>query len=332
MNARVLILVSVKKSNFVEAVILIGAISEKVSEWLASKSVRKKYFKLSQRNIYIFPTSAGFSFLGLLVLMLVTAINYQNSLVYLLTFFLGSIFFISIWMCFLNLSGLEVSTVDVARNFEGDDSIYLLCFNSPDHIPIGLMAGVSKQNMGHVLFNTEGLHKHSLRVDHENRGVHRLERLRLESRFPFGFIIAWTWLKLDAELIVYPKPIFGTKNPVGSLDAVNVNAQLKSDQVEDLKAYQSGDPSSRIIWKKYAAKDELVVRDVEHAVYNSDWVSWSDYDTNNLEAKLSYLCDEVCRLSHHQQRFGFNIPGARFEPETGAQHRQKCLDALALYS
>ena len=81
---------------------------DKLSKWLSSKSPRKKKFILSQRNIYIFPSAFGLFFLVLLLLMLLTAINYQSSLIYLLTFFLGAIFFLSIWACFLNFSGLIV--------------------------------------------------------------------------------------------------------------------------------------------------------------------------------------------------------------------------------
>ncbi len=119
---------------------------DKLSKWLSSKSPRKKRFILSQRNIYIFPSSFGFCFLVLLLLMLLTAINYQSSLIYLLTFFLGSIFFLSIWACFLNFSGLIVEAMEPGRCFENELIHYNYRISKSKGLPLSLKVGLNKEN------------------------------------------------------------------------------------------------------------------------------------------------------------------------------------------
>src|SRR5690606_27975345 len=56
--------------------------------WLARRIPRARAVTLDQRRIFIFPTPAGLAFLGLLALLLLVAINYQNNLAFALVFFL----------------------------------------------------------------------------------------------------------------------------------------------------------------------------------------------------------------------------------------------------
>ncbi|MGZ8143019.1 MAG: DUF58 domain-containing protein, partial [Methylosarcina sp.] len=63
---------------------------------------------LNHRRIFILPTARGMGFALLLLVLLLIAFVYNNNLVYLLTFWLASIFFISILHCFKSLAGLVV--------------------------------------------------------------------------------------------------------------------------------------------------------------------------------------------------------------------------------
>ncbi|MCP4010904.1 MAG: DUF58 domain-containing protein, partial [Proteobacteria bacterium] len=67
-----------------------------------------KSIRFHLRNIYIMPTIAGMGLMGVVVLTLVAAINFQNSLIYMVCFWLGSLLVINILYTFRNLSGLEL--------------------------------------------------------------------------------------------------------------------------------------------------------------------------------------------------------------------------------
>lgn len=289
-------------------------------------------FTLSQKNVYIFPTRQGFTFLALVLLMLITAINYQSSLIYLFLFLLGAVFFISIWLCFLNLSGLQVSTYEQAECFSGQACPFHIRLFSEHNASIAVGAGVDGNSLSKVNVQPGETVDQSIFSPPVARGLHTLKRLRLESTFPFGMIIAWTWLKLDAKTIVYPKPVQAGHTQVAKSGVASDQPLQMTDELNELKRYQEGDASNRIIWKHYAAKDQLVVRSYEAGGADPTWLKWDDYETGNVELKLSYLCFDVLDLSRQGQSFGLDIPGRRVSPGVGEIHRRDCLTALALFS
>ena len=303
---------------------------EKISRWLSSKSPPKSRFVLSQKNIYIFPTKSGFAFLALLLLMLITAINYQNSLIYLMLFFLGVVFVISIWMCFLNLAGLEIASRDVGFCFESEDACFLLHLSAKKGVPLGLYVGLTSGKLHGVNFNHENVTV-SIPVSGLKRGRHRCERIRLESAYPFGFIKAWTWLRTESTVIVYPKkvraPRVATSNSLDDHDA-----KLSESQPDDeIKAYVAGDNSKRIVWKKYAAQDSLVVRKNVPTSISNYWLRLTDYEASDAELRLQHLCYDVCQYSESNVNFGLELPGTTIPVGEGEMHQAKCLELLATY-
>jgi Protein of unknown function DUF58 len=308
-----------------------NSLPERVGHWISSKTERSERFTLSQKNIYIFPSAAGFGFLLLLLLMLLTAINYQNSLVYLLTFFLGAIFFISIWMCFLNLTGLIVAKGEAGGYFQGELAYYEIKLHKAGSGVYGLRVGLDEASAEFVAVRSDELTPHSVRVDKLTRGQHRLKRLRLSSTFPFGLIRAWTWLKLDAEVIIYPQPVkcdLSLSQVSGNHGAKSVH---KSEEFNDFREYRQGDSFQRLNWKKYAASDVLVVREHDDLFLNPDWVRWQDYESSAKEQVLQYMCYQVCRLYQEDQVYGMELPNRRIDPANGERHYLACLTALAQY-
>ena len=63
--------------------------------WVNRRIPPARAVTLDQRRIFIFPSRAGFFFGLSLLLMLTTAINYQNNMSYALTFLLSTLFIIA---------------------------------------------------------------------------------------------------------------------------------------------------------------------------------------------------------------------------------------------
>jgi hypothetical protein len=72
-----------------------NALTRRIRAWWQSRLPATDSWTLTQRNIYIVPTRAGFMFLLVLVVMLLASINYQLSLGYVLTFLLAGAGFVS---------------------------------------------------------------------------------------------------------------------------------------------------------------------------------------------------------------------------------------------
>jgi uncharacterized protein (DUF58 family) len=304
---------------------------ESISGWLASRAPRRKQFILSRNNIYIFPSASGLIYLLMLLVMLLTAINYQNSLIYALTFFLGTLFFLSIWMCFLNLSGLRIERAETGRVFEGEPSEYFCRISKKKQLPPALKLGPDKVRARIIPYLQHETVDVAVITGPESRGRHKIPRIYLESRFPFGLIVAWTWLKPDLDVLVYPRAVQGYPESALNGEGDVSNRVSSTGDLNDIKEYRPGDPGNRILWKKYAASDALVVRHHEQSNYKPDWVSWDHYPSAATEDRLRFLCFDVCQLSDARRTFGLAIPGVRIEPDYGEIHRRKCLDALALF-
>lgn len=301
---------------------------ERLGIHLSRHRKMKQSETLSRRNIYIFPSKSGLGFLGMLLLMLVTAINYQNSLVYLFTFMLAAVFFVSIWLCFFELSGLEVSAGDpgdvaageaVPFNFRlqcGHDINLLYC-NLPkgEEVAVHFAAG---EHADVRLWSTP-----------RNRGVYEAPRLKIATRFPFGLITAWTYVRIASTAYVYPKPEEAFSVQRQGQEGEHVQRRVDSDLPTDLRDYQQGDMINRVVWKHYASKDVMVVRTPEKYQPNADWLRWEDYSDVATEQRLRYLAYDVLTMSRTRRPFGLELPDAIRGPGEGAQFVQECLRALA---
>jgi len=312
-------------------IVKFSLLPESISRWLSDKSSRNNQFTLSQNNIYIFPSKMGFVFVLLIVLMLLTAINYQSSLIYMFTFFIGAVFFVSILLCFLNMNGLCVSSYQTLECFEGDLRAHAVELSNISESSFGLRLGVDKHLLNEISVIKNTKYVHNLLLPADKRGLHVLDRLRIESSFPFGFIIAWTWLKLDSRVLVFPKPIEGDRSQYGGGAASKGNSRFLLEDLTELKSYQQGDSTLRIVWKQLAAKDQLIIRNRDQGVSDSTWLTWDLYAASSTERKLQHLCFDILDIHRKQQAYGLDIPGVLIKPSKGELHKRKCLKALALF-
>ena len=64
----------------------------------------------------------------------------------------------------------------------------------------------------------------------------------------------------------------------------------------------------------------------------SAMLDWETLTGQNIEQKLSRLCDMVIKAERLNIAYGLKLPGNTIDPDQGEAHRQKCLKALALHA
>jgi hypothetical protein len=106
-------------------------VGKRFDAWLDRRIPPAQRITLNQANIFIFPTGFGFVFGGLLIILILGAINYQNSLVYGVAFLLGSMFIVTILYTFRNLSGLSIELAEAKTGFVGEDIEFNVRFTRP---------------------------------------------------------------------------------------------------------------------------------------------------------------------------------------------------------
>ena len=165
------------------------------------------------------------------------------------------------------------------------------------------------------------------------RGLFRPERLLVETFYPVGLLRSWTWLALDIDVLVYPRPLKCALEGVAAADDNDdgeVIPVVGSDDFYQFKQYQPGDSLKHVFWKSYAKGQELQTK--QFASYREQrlWLDWQLF-SGAEEDRLSKLCYWVLQLENNNDEYGLRLPDVEIAPGHGGQHQAEVLKALALY-
>lgn len=309
------------------------ALAAPLNRWINRRLPRSDSQVFGQKNIFILPTGAGMVFGLLLLVMLVTGINYQNSLIYLLVFLLGAIFVGAMHQTHRNLSGLTLALLAAGDGEAGGDIPFRFRIASGKDDSLGLALSVASARTDGIHVPAGEVREVSLAIPAAQRGYLRPERVRIETRFPFGLLKAWSWLRPASAGTVSPRPVpapevTGTREDPDETTSV---APTAGQDQADLRPWREGDLSPRVMWKRYARTGQLVVADWEAQGGSPNWLDFSAFPGVDTELRLSYLAWMVHDRTAKGTKFGLNLPGEIIEPDTGSHHAQRCLRALAVW-
>jgi uncharacterized protein (DUF58 family) len=290
---------------------------------------------LTQRNVYILPTRAGFMLGATLLVLLVASINYQLNLGYLLTFLLAGSAVVGMHVCHGTLRGLSMSLVPPEPQFGGNHANVRVTLTSQRKTPrYGI--GLSVLGAGQWVWcdvPAQGASTVELAFPTGRRGLHPVPTLTLETRFPLGTFRVWTIWRPAAKVLVYPQPESNPPPlPSGEPRAAGtVNAHASdSGEYDGVRPYRRGDPLKMIAWKKAAGRDELISRDSLQAQHFELWLDLAQTGGATLEHRLSRLCAWVLEAELLELDYGLRLNAVEIAPAHGELHRRRCLEALAL--
>ncbi|MDP2548709.1 DUF58 domain-containing protein [Oceanobacter sp. 4_MG-2023] len=303
--------------------------------WLNRRLPATRSLVLSHRAIFIVPTRIGLLYLALVALLLVTAINYQNSLIYGMAFWLFSVGLSAMLLTFRNLTGLTVSSQEAIHGYAGqvfDLPLRLVAAPRREHLNLWLQY---PDNPGQRVSIERGSAE-SVRLSYRcyQRGYLSPGRVLLESRFPLGLFRAWSWIKLDFSTLVYPQPqpspfVFRSGEGAGELLGATLEVRGEQD-FRGLRQYQPGDSMRQIAWKQLARGKGLVTKDFDSDEGASCWLDWAN-TSGDLESRLSQLCGWVLEAHQLGWQYGVRLPGQESAPEHSDAHLGACLKMLTLY-
>ncbi len=302
--------------------------------WLLKRIPPGPSVRLDQRRIFIMPTAVGMTYLLALLLMLVAGINYQNSLAYALTFLLGAVFVVAILHTWRNLAGLELQAGGAEAGFLGEPARLRVRLESRARLYQAVAVGWPSSGLQRVDVPAGGTCEVELNLPGERRGWLRPGRMRVESRFPLGILVAWSWVDLQLAALVYPRPVEGPPSTApGLAEDECEGTHASGDGIDDyrgLRRWQPGDSRKRLNWKAYSRGQGLLVKDFA-ALAGEDPLLDLDALDGDVEARLSQLCHQVLTLSARQQPFALRLGGQHLAAGSGVEHRDRCLRALALF-
>lgn len=299
-------------------------------------------YSLTQRRIFILPTAQGLAFFAALGVMLIGAINYNNSLGYMLVFLLGSMALVSTLHAYRNLAGLKARPGRSAAAFAGEPVRLGLCLDNPR--PLARRAlrlafrydagGKRPARQGVPLAAPAGQGRCTdFAVPSHRRGRLELLRPRLETRFPLGLFRAWAPLPLSLGGVVYPAPA-GERPLPEPLQGAAAEGRSSDEGQEDFSGHRDfhpGDPPRRVNWKAAARDPRLQVKVFQGGGAGDRLLTWDEAGPGDTEQRLSQLCRWLLEAEQAGGRYGLRLPGTDIAPDRGEAHLEACLTALALH-
>lgn len=310
---------------------------QRIADWIfRAKFPETAPVKLIQRRIFILPSRTGYFFAFVLLLLLLTSINYTLSLGFLLTFLLGGMVSISMLHTFRNLARLSISPGMVDPVFAGETAQFALVLSNPSmpRFAVGVTRAkirVTVPQFGDIPLNAAATIYIPMAA--EKRGRMAVGRLEIFTEYPVGLFHAWSYVDFGTSCLVYPRPDPGA-------GALPIDARSKSegnipiagdDDFQSLRTYKPGDTPRQIAWKALARGQGLLVKEFGSMTSADLWLDYDAVAGIDVEQRLSRLTWWVLEAERAQLPYGLKLPGNSIASARGKHHRDACLEALALF-
>jgi len=215
---------------------------------------------LNHRVIFIFPTVRGAGFAFLLFVLFLVAFVYNNNLVYWLTFWLASIFFISILHCYYSLAGLILEKGSGRPVFAGEPLHFTLYVANPASTERPNLV-IGKQQPERLAIPPNSKARVAVPLPTHSRGWHEAGTITISSTYPLGLFRSWAHIRFDMKALVYPKP-FALRLPFPEAASDNPArqgaGQKDGEDFHGFREYRAGDSGRRIHWKAFAKGQGLL--------------------------------------------------------------------------
>jgi len=312
---------------------IVATLKQKLFRWQSDGTAP---LRLGQRRVFIVPSRGGLLYALALVVMLIGAINYNLALGHALVFLLVGLGIVGMIHTFRNLHGLIIAPGRSAPVFAGEKAHFELTLDNDRHSPrLGLELEAEKGNPVHVTVNRKKAAKLKIPVTAQQRGWLDLPRIRLSTRYPLGLFTAWAYLQPAMRCLVYPQPIAaplpsGLPTPAGG-ERTGDGGQ---EDFAGFRERQPADSPRHVAWKASARNGgdgPLLIKQFAGGAQVELMFDWAlTDDTLPVETRIGILTGWVLAADAADTHFGLRLPDATLPVAGGDQHRQRCLEALAL--
>ncbi len=326
--------------QFLRALNPLAALRRQVSRWMQARLPLSDTLLLTQRNVYILPTGAGWMLALTLLVLLLASINFQLNLGYLLTFLLAGSAVAGMHICHGTLRGLTLHLQPPEPQFLGQGAALTVQLANERRSPRRAVA-LAVHGSGHWAWTdvpAQGNAQVQIAFSPAQRGLHPVPLLTAETRYPLGTFRVWALWRPAAQVLVYPAPEPGAPPlPPGEPRSGGTGSAPSHGRTEfdGVRAYRRGDPMKLVVWKKAAqafasGNGTLIARDAQQPHRHELWLDHAHTGLPDMEARLSRLTAWVLQADRLGLDYGLRLPGKEIAMGHGAAQRRRCLEALAL--
>jgi uncharacterized protein (DUF58 family) len=311
----------------------------------------KKYFEKifnqfhHPHRVYIVPTKKGLMLIGTMITVIFIGLVYNNNLILILGFLLFCLIMITAHFCNFNVAQLNNCQVNMQSGFAGQYiSAHFYTENLQRQqrwqLALELIFKKQKKIVSHF-FDLEASRAidQSLTFMPQDFGKYEIEKIRLASRFPFGFFYAWTQMKMPMTFYQWPNPA-GSPLTIENLATTHEGENSStasalwpsiSSQTSDLilhSPYSGNETFGQIDWKIVARKNLWFYKKPEILEHQLTLISDLMVKHLKKEEKLPQLSKWLVEANLSQQMFSLKIDQQQIPPQSGDQHLENCLNHL----
>ena len=268
-----------------------------------------------------------------MLLLLVASIQYALSLGFVLTFLLASMAGIAMLHTWRNLAHLKLRPSRCDPVFAGDVGFFGVAVETPSQTRFSIALrrkGEDPIYADVIAGEPAGM---LVPVKTTRRGLYRCGRLEVFTRYPVGLFHAWSYVDFGLTVLAYPRPDPSGGNPPSvSRGAAEEGIPVPGDEEFNmLRSYRAGDTPRQIAWKALAREQGLLTKEFSATASSELWLDMEDARAGDVEGRLSILAHWVITAERFGQAYGLRLPGVSIAPGRGEPHRNRCLEALAMY-
>lgn len=291
----------------------------------------------NREKIYIIPTSYGLMYASGIFVSLIGGVVYNNNLAFVLCFFLMALFLIGMVQTHNNIKKINIEKLTVflspsqsfgkamvlvkSENLEKSNQINIECNSNDDHIQVNI----------NTIFE-KSLHSEYFDFKTGSWGKKKIKKVRLSTRYPFGFFYAWKNFSYSKDYFIYPKPMGQLKLPPTEQDDRDAKSHKKNkgEDFSEHKKYQIGESHKHVDWKAYARHSILLIKkfhDGDKEFYSIDYEKTRG-DEDKRMAQLSkwiHQCEEKSTI------YSLKVKTKKLPMGYGERHKSNCLKILACF-
>lgn len=304
---------------------------QRLLTWTRPRAPEPLPARLTRQRIYVLPTRAGLFFALLLGAMLLGALNYNNNPALLLALLLTGATLASLIAAHMQLSDLRVTAVAADPVPAGEALRLRIALDALDARSRRGLRIAHGDSAVHAALDARGTTV-ELPVPTARRGLMPAPRLELSTVQPLGLARAWAYIWPAQALLVYPAPeAQAPPLPVPAGGQGHPQVTRAGDDPHHLRAYRPGDAPRSVAWKPSARHGALLVRDYEQQRSGELLLDWQHTQGLPHEQRIRRLARWVDDAERENRRYALHLPAQPpIAMGQGAQHRHRCLRALAL--
>jgi len=300
-----------------------------INNILLKRKHNKSDLLLKHHNIYVLPSKFGLAFLCFNILIFILGSNYQNNLILLSAYLLISFFIISILQSYFNLMNTHITFVDVEDGIEKTGYALSFTLSNENQAHSLIIQAQQKYSLVDVITADKNVVK--LQLTGLKRGKHKVSRIKILSRYPFGLMSIWSYCIFPKSVYIYPTPlpiVSHGKTFNDSNDEQQDSVTKGSNEFYAIREHELGESFSRISWKHYAKTQQFLVKEFSES-HSGDFVFNLIDMPGDFETKLSHLSYLVNQAFHDDLTFGLMLPGKKIPASKGYNHLKLCLRTLS---